>query len=1335
MSAKRSVDSNAESNRKTRTSKISKAGGKQAARKRNDQPNKTNKVTVGYVREISGEVNVAGGNIYKGFTAEQVNFLIDQIKTDYQVKNFDGTCPYKGLDAFDEEDAELFFGREKLVDDLVERVKESRTVFVTGPSGSGKSSLVRAGLIPDLKKGSIKVSHDWQYLIMKPGREPIKALAVAVAGMVHSTDAQDDVIKKALTDETIFTRWCDIALQDGHNKRVVLFVDQFEEVFTQINAEEDRVAFFNLLTHAATVENGRVIILFSMRSDFVSNCAIYPKLNELLNQQFIQIGAMQPDELVSAIAQPALRVGLQIDPKLIAQIINETEGEPGSLPLMQFALKDLFDSQTTQNKLVDLNLRDYLQRGGIHKALERHADQTFGGFNTAEQELARSVFTGLIEIGRGTQDTRRTANFDELIPANAKDVNIKAIVDKLADARLIITDEVGGRDTVTISHEKLIDAWPWLKKLVNENRDVIALQNEIAVDAAEWAENHRDSSYLYSGARLVTAREKMIEQKLVLGGLAQGFIEEGMAKQEAERKGKEILRKRITIGLVSGIAIALALAAYGFVQARLATNKATEALARQLASQAQLINIDRSSNQMTGTLLAIQSMQLFPNADAAHYLLNNNFSGLLISRMTHDNGVSSIAISPDGKYVVSGSHDGTARVWEAASGKEVARMTHDDVVTSVAFSPDGKYIVSGSWGNTARVWETLTGKEVARMTHRGSANSVAFSPNGKYVVSGGWDYTARVWEAHTGKEVARMIHGDSVNAVVFSPDGKYVVSGSHDGTARVWEALTGVEVARMTHDDIVWTVAFSPDGKYVASGGCDIYNNYKCDKGTAHVWETLTGKEVARMTHSGSVDSVAFSPDSKYVVSGSWDNTARIWETLTGKEVTRMTHDDIVWTVAFSPDGKYVVSGSIDGTARVWEALTGKEVARMTHDSSVDSVAFSPVGKYVISGSSDNTSRVWEVATGKEVARMTHDDPVGTVAFSPNGKYVVSGSRDKTARVWDVAGGKEVARMTHNDPVGPLAFSPDGKYVVSGSIDGTARVWDVASGKEVARMTHDNTVTSVAFSPNGKYVISGSDDNTVRVWEALTGKEVARMNHDDAVTRVAFSPNSKYVVSGSDDKTARVWEALTGKEVTHMTHDDKVWTVAFSPDGKYVVSGSYEGTVRVWEALTGVEVARMTHDDPVTQVAFSPDGKYVVSGSIDGTARVWEALTGKEVARMTHDSYVSSVAFSPDGKYVVSGSSDNTARVWEVATGKEVARMTHDDPVRTVAFSPDDKFVVSGSSDGTARVWAWQPQDLIANACAFMPRNLTREEWQQYIGDALPYQAVCENLPIEPEVQ
>ena len=505
-----------------------------------------NSVAVGNVT-VGGSI---GGNLtigITGFSADQVSTIITQISTTFQPKPFDGRCPYKGLDVFDENDAELFFGREKLVDNLVARVKESWTVFITGPSGSGKSSLVRAGLIHALKQGAIKEarSEGWLYATIKPGREPIEALALAFSRL--KSPELGNYFRQNAIKAGILYEYTESALSENKNQRLVLFIDQFEEVFTQVSKEEERIAFLNLLTHAATVENGRIIILFSMRSDFISNCAAYPKLNELLNRQFIQIGAMQADELVSAIAQPPLRVGLRIDPDLIAQIINDMQGEPGALPLMQFALKDLFDSQQEKGGLIALTLNDYLGRGGIHKSLERHADKTFTAFNTEEQELARSIFSGLILIGRGTQDTRRIASFNELVPVNSKSAEVEAIVHKLADARLITTDEIAGENTVTLAHEKLLDAWTWLKRLVNENRETIAIQNEVAEDAKEWNEHKRDPSYLYSGTRLKGIVEWTNKHPELLSPLAIEFVK---ASQNVKRQERLRLAALASVGIV-----------------------------------------------------------------------------------------------------------------------------------------------------------------------------------------------------------------------------------------------------------------------------------------------------------------------------------------------------------------------------------------------------------------------------------------------------------------------------------------------------------------------------------------------------------------------------------------------------------------------------------------------------------------------------------------------------------------------------------------------------------------------------------------------------------------
>ena len=966
-------------------------------------------------------------------------------------------------------------------------------------------------------------------------------------------------------------------------------------------------------------------------------------------------------------------------------------------------------------------------------------------------------------------------------------------------------------------------------KTIQTDYEWLKYHTKLLVQALDWERSNHENSFLLHGKELQHAelqlatnsskepnptdlqreyvlksrqaadRQRRLTTSIAFAGIialaalaTYGFIQAGRANNNAEAAQTNAMMANDQAATAQAAStFAVAQQATAQANAEDARKQANIAFARQLAVQAQSIFLSGDdSRQMVSVLLAIQSMKIFPNQDAAE-ILQNNLLALPIGPMARGTAV---VFSPDGKYVVAA--DGyTILVWGVSKGKQIAEMYHDGAVNAVAFSPDSKYVVSGSADNTARVWEASTGQEVARMTHDYFVTSVAFSPDGKYVISGGCDEigtcslsTARVWDAFTGTEVARMTHNAPVTSVAFSPDGKYVASGACEttgdngdctqGSARVWEALTGKEVARMTHGNVVTSVAFSPDGKYVVSGACEALNeNRNCAQGSARVWEALTGHEVARMTHDDVVTSVAFSRDGNYLVSASADQTARVWEALTGNEVARKTHNASVTSATFSPDGMYVLS--VDGTVHMWETFSGKEDALILPES-YPSFAFSPDGKSVVSG-----GYIWKVPSDQEAARMTHGWNVNAVAFSQDGKYAASaacdyfgqhyydyGCSEGSARVWEVTTGIEVIRIPYSGNVQSVTFSSDGKYVVSAGceilndwseycIEGAAKVWDISNGQEVSRMTYDRAATSAAFSPDGKYVISGGCQEidlgsgdclraNARVWEAATGKEFSRKVYHGEITSVAFSPDGRYVmVAGCGEADfqnsdcaqgdALVWDAKTGRNIVHITTDEELLTVAFSPDGKYIITGSgdpfqegKETTARVWDAATGKELARMIHAENVTSVAFSPDGgRYVVSGSWDATARVWEALTGHEVARLVHEGAVTSVAFSPDGKYVVSGSWDATARVWEALTGQEIARITYEGTVTSVAFSSDGKYVVSGSEDHTARVWLYQPEDLIANSCNRVTRNLSYAEWELYVGTTLPYRVICPTQPVD----
>lgn len=579
----------------------------------------------------------------------------------------------------------------------------------------------------------------------------------------------------------------------------------------------------------------------------------------------------------------------------------------------------------------------------------------------------------------------------------------------------------------------------------------------------------------------------------------------------------------------------------------------------------------------------------------------------------HADWVRSVAVSTDGRWIVSGSDDSTIRIWDAETGLEVSDpLEHSGFVVSVAFSPDGKVIVSGSSDMTIRAWDTQTRLQVgsAFRGHTGSVNSIAFSPHGIWFASGSSDNTIRIWNIRAHIQVAILKgHTNPINSIAASLNGERIVSGSSDGTIRVWSTLTWSQVGGPLNGppSPVNSVVFSPDGKLVASGS---------DDSIIRLWNFRAGSQVGTLEgHIDHVTSVAFSVDSKFIVSGSTDRTIRVWDAATHSLVgTPLTnHTGRVSSVAVSHDGRTIVSGSWDGTIRTWDTKLGPKLGRQT--SSVFSVAFSPTTKQIVSGSFDGTLKVYDAVTGTQVFSKPfngHTSAVVSVAFSSDWTRVASGSSDKTVRIWDMESKVEVGSpfKGHTSRVNSVAFSPDGKWVVSGSDDSTIRVWDMVTSQTNAILEgHKDAVNSVVFSADGKRFVSGSADKTIRVWDAamwsVTGNPFT--GHTQPIRSVALSQDGAQIASGSSDNTIRLWDVQTGSLVrTFEGHTNTVRSVAFSPDGRHIVSGSDDSTVRVWDVKTGSQLGNLLlgHSSRVRSVTL--DAERIVSGSDDGTVRVWD---------------------------------------------------------------------------------------------------------------------------------
>jgi len=531
-----------------------------------------------------------------------------------------------------------------------------------------------------------------------------------------------------------------------------------------------------------------------------------------------------------------------------------------------------------------------------------------------------------------------------------------------------------------------------------------------------------------------------------------------------------------------------------------------------------------------------------------------------------------------GKYILLGLFL-FAICWNIAA-QDVAvfpQLGHYYSVNSVAFSPDGKQIISGSSDRTIKLWDVATGREIRTFSgHTDLVRSAVFSPDGKQILSGSSDKTVKLWDVATEREI-RTFSDNYVYSVAFSPDGGQILSGSYDKTIKLWDTATGREIRTFSgHSEGVSSVTFSPDGRQILSGSWD---------NTIKLWDVATGREIRTFSgHSEGVSSVTFSPDGRQILSGSWDDTIKLWDVATGREIRTFNgHSDYVSSVAFNPDGRQIISGSIDGTIKLWDTSTGREIRFfLSHSRAVISVAFSPDGKQIISDSSDRTIKLWDVATGREIRTFSgHTDFVRSAVFSPDGKQILSGSFDKTVKLWDVATGREIRTFSNN--VHSVAFSPDGRQILYDSYDKTIKLWDTATGREIRTFSgHTDRVFSVAFSPDGRQILSGSDDGTIKLWDVSTERELRTFSGHGVVSSVAFSPDGRQILSGSDDGTIKLWDILTGREIVQfISFTDNEWIVLTS-DGYYNASpnGDKYLNVRVGNNVYGIDQYRSTFYRP-----------------------------------------------------------------------------------------------------------------------------------------------------------
>jgi WD40 repeat protein len=1210
-----------------------------------------------------------------------------------------GAAPFKGLQYFDEADADLFFGREALVEKLVERVIKPQTLnpsgaadetptrllAVVGSSGSGKSSILRAGLIPLLRWNPR--SKDWLIYTLTPTAHPLNALAGALTHESPSVTATTSLVDDLRGEPRALHFTAQRILQSDQEKQrnlgarstqrlvrakektfVLLVIDQFEELFTLCRDATERRAFIENLMGAASQPDGNVWIVLALRADFYAHCAPYTALRQALASQQEYIGPMSPAELQRAIEEPARRGGWELETGLVEVLLKDLGvdsihlAEPGALPLLSHALLESWHRRRGRM----LTISGYLASGGVRGAIAETAEIVFQDeLDTRQQNIARSIFLRLTELGDEdvNVESRRRATIDELTPRPEDAAAVREVLTRLADARLIVTD----RDIVEVAHEALIREWPTLRGWLEESRDGLRLHRHLTLATEEWLRQGREPADLYRGVRLAQALEWVQSQPDELNSLEREFLQASQAQVEREVSERETQRqrelesaralaetqtkaatqlRRRALYLATALILALGMAVAALFFGQQSRQYAQQALvASRIATTRELASAAVNSLDVDpelGILLALRALSTnqtenqspLPEAiEALHRALLASHLRLVLSG--HEYGVLSAAYSPDGRQIATIGIDGTTKVWDAANGAALLSIPGttepSDYLGSqrLAYSPDGRQLVTGD-RNLVKLWDANSGAEIASFAgHTGEVWAVAYSPDGSKIASAGVDATARIWDAATGETLLILTgHEAPIEGLAFSPNGKALATAGDDAKLKIWDTVSGELLHELTNSTgPFFSVAYSPDGRYLTAGA---------DGGTK-VWEAETGSVV--LTIPVAAGNIIFSPDGQRLA-GQTGSVAKVWDAQTGQEqLTLAGHADWIFGLAFSPDGTRLVTTSLDRTARVWDI--GPDTEFLTLSGTGHLVTDSPEGKILATDEANGSVQLWDSSTGERLSTLSgNEGSIYSLDFSPDGQRLVSGSIAPDAYVWDLAQGKIIQTLSgHSLDIRDVAFSPDGKWIATASFDGTARLWEASTGKSVLTLEgHDGLVVGVAFSPDGNRLATSSTDATAKIWSVPDGELLFTLaGHQAAIPDIAFSPDGTRVATSSRDSTAKVWDMETGMNLLTLSgHRADIWSIAYSPDGRYIATASADNTAKLWDASTGKEELTLPGSlAGVTDVAFTPrdGGAELAVASQDGTVRVY-LLRLPELLALAHQRVTRDLTTAECQKYL-----------------------------------------------------------------------------------------------------
>ena len=1180
----------------------------------------------------------------------------------------DARNPYKGLLPFREADARDFHGRHETIDRLLRRLGEegaaARFLAVVGPSGSGKSSVVTAGVVPAIRAGALRGSDRWFIAQIHPGASPFEELAAALVRLAVAPPA--DLLD--LLEEAHGLRAAAEAVLPDDETKLVLVIDQFEEIFTLVQDEEVRSRFLAAIADVASEPAARVRVLVTVRADFYDRPLAYAGIGDLLVDRTEALPPLSTAGLQRAVCEPAEAVGVPVEPALVAEIVADVAARPGALPLLQYALTELFDRRGGG----PLTLETYRGIGGVSGALARRAEELYGRLDQPGKDATRQLFLRLFTLPEGGDEiTRRRVSRAELGSLEVDLTAMDRVIDAFGARRLLsfAHDPATRVPTVEVAHEALFGEWSRLRGWIEAGREDVRMHRRLEVAAIEWEEAGRDPSFVLRGDRLARIEAWADSTALALTTGERGFLDAGLQQratersEEADRHAREVALERRSVARLRGLVavfavlalVAGALSTVAVGQRRRAQAESRVAAARELASAA-VANLDVDPER--SVLLAIEAIDVTHDADGtvvreAEEALHRALQRSRVLHTVPEGG--QLSVSPDGERFVTATQRGAVSIWATETGARVARL-ESPPSTDVAFAPDGASLALTGADGSVRIWDLASARITTSFVgHDGEAWGPVFSPDGRLLITSGMDVPMRVWDVSTGQEAVAYRDEDSgpadfvfQTAVGVAPDGSAAAVPLWDGTAAVVSLPGGTtDLLLERHAWAVSQAAFSPDGLQVATAGRD---------GTARVWDASSGEELLKL----------------------WGHTGE------------------VHSIAYDPSGARLATGGSDGMIRIWDARSGaEELSLPGHMSSVAEVAFTPDGDRLITSGEDGTTRVWDVSVGGGNDGLKVDGAYlrfSNVVFAPDGETFAVPGQSSGIKIHDTDTGQVVLHLReHRATIWDIAFSPDG-HTVAGSAGTGATMWKA--------------------------------NDVVPVWNTRSGELVMTLRgHTDQVTSVVYSPDGKVIATGSWDGTLRTWDARTGAEIGAAEVGAETYGLSYSPGGEALVAGiGIEPEIHVWDARSLEPLRQLEgHEGYIQDIAVTPDGRAASVGA-DGTARIWDLDTGRQLRVLRgHAGPVEGVTFSPDGSRLATAGDDGTVRLWDASTGREVLVLEgHELIAHAVSFDPGGRLLATSAADGTVAVHILPVDELRDLARRRVSRTLTQDECARYLHTTCP---------------